>query len=201
MTGEDQSAYQAAREQGQQVLVSTVLALASEMIAQEGAAALSMRKLAQAAGCSTTVLYTLFGGKDGILNALFLEGFARLNAAHSALPPNLDPIEQILSLCRVYREVALANPSHYALMFGGGSAFTPTPASRKAAIGAMQPLMMAIEQARDAGALRVDDIDELGMMLWSMGHGFVSLELAGMTLAPERAESLYEAAIRRMLGA
>lgn len=201
MSDTNHSAYQAAREQGQQVLVNTVLALASEMIAREGAAALSMRKLAQAAGCSTTVLYKLFGGKDGILNALFSEGFARLSAAHAQVSKTTDALADIVALCLAYRHVALANPSHYAIMFGGASDFTPSAASRAAALSAMQPLMNAIARAREAGVLRVEDVAEFGMMLWSMAHGFVSLELAEMSLAAERAESLYMAALQRMLGA
>jgi AcrR family transcriptional regulator len=200
MSDSDHSAYQAAREQGQQVLVNTVLALASEMIAHEGTAALSMRKLAQATGCSTTVLYTLFGGKDGILNALFSEGFARLGAVHAQLGTTIDPRADIIALCLAYRRVALANPSHYAIMFGGSVDFTPSPASRDTALAAMHPLMQAIERARAAGVLVVDDTEAFGTMLWSMAHGFVSLELAGMTLAKDQAESLYTAAIERMLG-
>jgi AcrR family transcriptional regulator len=196
--------YQIAREAGQQVLYETVLALASSMIAESGVGALSMRNLAGAAGCSTTVLYTLFGSKAGILEALFVDGFARLGAAHAALGPLADSRERVIALCLAYRRFALDHPTHYHIMFGGAlEADTPlSAASKGAALDAMRPLMQAVAgvlEIRDEGR-ELSEAADLGMMLWSAAHGFVSLELAGMSLAPERAEALYMTALRRLLG-
>lgn len=45
----------------------------SRLLTQEGSAALTLRRVATDAGCSTTVLYTMFGGKDGPAEALYRE--------------------------------------------------------------------------------------------------------------------------------
>lgn len=199
-SGHSRSPYQRSKEQGQHLLVNEVMRLASHIIAQEGASGLSMRRLAQAAGCSTTVLYHLFGAKHGIVEALFLEGFQRLVDVQTALPSEADPRQRILALCRSYRQVALENPTHYAIMFGQAIPdFQPSPEARQQALRSMQVLMQAIEMARQAAVLHIENSEDFGMMLWSTAHGFVSLELAGMGLAPERARELYEAAIERLL--
>lgn len=200
-SGRSSSPYQRSKEQGQHLLISEVMRLASHIIAQEGASGLSMRRLAQAVGCSTTVLYHLFGAKHGIVEALFLEGFQRLVDVQAALPFEADPRQRILALCRSYRQVALENPTHYAIMFGKAiSDFEPSPETRQQALQSMQALMQAVEMARQAAVLHIENSEDFGMMLWATAHGFVSLELAGMSFAPERASELYEAAIARLLG-
>ena len=60
-------------EQGQRILEA-----ASELLSEEGASALSVRRIATAAGCSTMGLYSRFGGKDGVVDELYVEGFERL---------------------------------------------------------------------------------------------------------------------------
>jgi AcrR family transcriptional regulator len=192
--------YQEAREQGQQVLMDTLLRLATSVIVNEGAAALSMRKLAQMAGCSTTVLYNLFGAKNGIIDALFVDGFRRLETAHAALPVTADPLQRILDLCLAYRQVALMYPTHYAIMFGKAVPdYTPSDASKQFALNAMQPLQEAVAAAMEATALNNPSAEEMAMILWSVAHGFVSLELAGMMPHPERTEAMYVAALKRIL--
>src|ERR1700741_3796419 len=61
-----------------------MLDAATRLLVEEGAAALTVRKVAEAVNCSTTLLYSLFGGKDGLSNALYLEGFARLKQEYAA---------------------------------------------------------------------------------------------------------------------
>src|ERR1700741_2206584 len=60
-----------------------MLDAASRLLVEEGAAALTVRKVAEAVNCSTTLLYSIFGGKDGLSNALYLEGFARLKREYA----------------------------------------------------------------------------------------------------------------------
>jgi AcrR family transcriptional regulator len=191
--------YQHARERGQQLLTETLLALATDIIVTEGAGALSMRRLAQAAGCSTTVLYNLFGAKNGVIDALFIDGFRRLAEAQAALSVVDDPRQRVIDLCLTYRQVALSYPTHYAIMFGNAVPdYTPSQASKQVALNAMDSLQQAV-MAMDASLLGGVSAEQLAMILWSVAHGFVSLELAGMNPMPERAEELYLAALRRIM--
>ncbi|MDP9356610.1 MAG: TetR/AcrR family transcriptional regulator, partial [Chloroflexota bacterium] len=70
--------YEAIQAEGQAALRRAILDEAILLLVEEGLQGLSLRRIAGAVGCSTTVLYTLFGGKSGIVEALWLEGFARL---------------------------------------------------------------------------------------------------------------------------
>ncbi|MEI8238364.1 MAG: hypothetical protein WCI22_03000, partial [Actinomycetota bacterium] len=54
--------------------------LTASIVAVEGLD-ISLRRVAEAVNCSTTLLYSLFGGKDGLADELYLEGFARLKRA------------------------------------------------------------------------------------------------------------------------
>ena len=55
-----------------------LLAAAHDLLATEGPAALTVRRIAAAAGMSTMNVYSRFGGKDGVLDELFIDGFRRL---------------------------------------------------------------------------------------------------------------------------
>ncbi len=60
-----------------------LLDAASEMLVHGGPDAISLRKLAARIGTSTMAVYTAFGGKDGLIAALFTEAFNRLAAAEA----------------------------------------------------------------------------------------------------------------------
>ena len=64
------TAYARARDRGSETLRRALLDTASRLLVKEGPQALTMRRVAAAAGCSTTVLYTVFGGKNGIAEGL-----------------------------------------------------------------------------------------------------------------------------------
>src|SRR5215467_4809505 len=91
-------------EQGRRILEA-----ASELLSKEGANALSVRRIAAAAGCSTMGLYSRFGGKDGVVDELYAEGFERLVEAMRQNPLTDDPLADLRRGANCYRETALAN--------------------------------------------------------------------------------------------
>src|SRR3954447_10235717 len=77
---------------------------AGRILSAEGAAALSLRRLAGATGTSTMAVYTLCGDKQGLLAAMYREGFARLGAAlHAAADGVDDPLTALAELGLAYR--------------------------------------------------------------------------------------------------
>ena len=66
-----------------------LLDAASEMLVHGGPDAISLRKLAARVGTSTMAVYTAFGGKDGLIAALFMEAFDRL--ANDATRDSITP--------------------------------------------------------------------------------------------------------------
>src|SRR5260370_26962271 len=97
------SRYEQALREGHQTLRAAVLDVAGEILAAEGIAGLTMRRLASALGCTTTVLYTMFASKQGLVDAMYREGFERLTARLRAIPRDAPPAERL-------RRSALAYP-------------------------------------------------------------------------------------------
>lgn len=157
-----------------------VLRVADELLDSDGPDALSLRKIADLAGTSTQAVYTQFGGKPGLADAMFRSGYQRLADELDALPEVADPIERMRTLSLAYRRVALANPEHYKLMTGRPIAdYDPPRESLRFAATTMEPLVDAVRQACASGAL-VGDPHTVATRLWAAGHGRVSLELHGL---------------------
>ncbi|MBL7253237.1 TetR-like C-terminal domain-containing protein [Paractinoplanes lichenicola] len=120
-------------------------------------------------------VYTLFGDKRGLLNAMHEEGFRRLDAKLAAVRPTDDPLADLIALGLAYREAALASPHLYGLMFGR------TPAEdqpREAADATYGRLTEAVTRCRTAGVFRDEPgAERVALHLWSVVHGMVSLEL------------------------
>jgi AcrR family transcriptional regulator len=156
-----------------------LLAIANEFVRTEGPHSLSLRRIAQLAGTSTQSVYTEFGGKGGLADAVFRSGFEQLAAelTVASLPDN--PIARIRTLASVYRRVAINNPAHYQLMTGAPIAeYRPSEQSLRYAASTMEPLRIAVRDAIDEGLLHGSP-DEVAEDLWAIGHGYVSLEISG----------------------
>lgn len=158
-----------------------LLTAAERLLHDAGPHALSLRRIAELAETSTQAVYTEFGGKHGLADALYLEGYRRLTEALEAVPPANDPLERIHALGMAYRDNALANPHLYALMTGRPvPEFEPPVESRRRARGSFRILVEAIDEARAAGALANVESRHLAHLLWAAGHGYVGLALHGL---------------------
>jgi AcrR family transcriptional regulator len=166
------------------LLVKTVAAL----LADEGPAAVQARRVAREIGASTTAVYHYFGGMPELLRAVVEEGFRRLDAELATVPISDDPVADICRLALAYRKTARRNPHLYDLMFGlsapggyrpAGMTLADSPANTKAARGAYAHLVNAAERAMRAGRLRAGEPAHAAAQLWSILHGYVTLELSG----------------------
>jgi AcrR family transcriptional regulator len=180
------------RQRGQDALRSFLLDAAGRLLADEGAGALTMRRIAAEVGCSTTVLYTLFKNKDGLVSGLYREGFERFRRRIAALPPAADPIQRVHDLAAAYRASALAEPNYYRVMFlGAVPGYAPSGEALAAGDATFAYLADAARACMDAGIYRPGDPYAVAQVLWSAAHGVISLELAGI-LEPD--EERYRAA-------
>ncbi len=181
-----------------------VLEVAARLLAEDGPHALSLRRIAAEAGGSTQLVYTLFGGKPGLADALYAEGFRRLGVAmaHALAdaPPAGDP-ERLMALGRGYRAFALAEPAFFSVMFGRAiPGFTPTRATRGAGRSAtLGQVVQATQECLDAGTLVAPDAERLARACWATAHGVAALEVAG--LGGEDAAAVAELALRAPLEA
>jgi AcrR family transcriptional regulator len=155
-----------------------LLAAAHDLLATEGPAALSVRRIAAAAGMSTMNLYSRFGGKDGVLDELFIDGFQRMAEEMADAPTTDDPVADLISCGRAYRQFARRNPTYYSLMFDRVVPdYRPSPAALDAALGGLGRVVARVERAIAAGKVREGDPFQIAAALWACDHGLASLEL------------------------
>ena len=90
-----------------------------ELVAQEGAQALTLREIARRAGVSHGAPRRYFPTHLELLSAIARRGFAELGeqAKSTIADGTASPRAQVTALGRVYLEFALANPGMYELMF------------------------------------------------------------------------------------
>jgi AcrR family transcriptional regulator len=160
---------------------SALLDAASELLEQEGPDALSVRRIAAAAGVAPMGVYNHFSSKFGIINALFELGFERLSAELAKVSAMPDPLEALVESGRCYRSLALAQPMMYQLMFlRAVSGFEPSEEALVMAANAFDGLVAAVRRAMESGQIIGGDATLTAHMLWANHHGWVALELAGM---------------------
>jgi AcrR family transcriptional regulator len=157
---------------------SLLLKAASDLLATEGAGALTVRRIANVAGVSTMNVYSRFGGKDGVVEQLFVEGFNRLRSAMGSVVMTDDPIADLLSCGLSYRRFAIDNRTLYSVMFDGVVPdYEPSIEAQLIASTTLELLADRLERAMKAGALRPADRLHTAALVWATCHGVVSLEL------------------------
>jgi AcrR family transcriptional regulator len=155
-----------------------LLAAAHDLLATEGPAALTVRRIAAAAGVSTMNVYSRFGGKDGVLDELFIDGFQRMADEMADTPTTDDSVADLLACGRAYRQFARRNPTYYSLMFDRVVPdFQPSERAVEAALGALGRVVARVERAMEAGKVREGDPFEVAAALWACDHGLASLEV------------------------
>jgi AcrR family transcriptional regulator len=156
---------------------SAIIEAAGRLLREEGPGALTVRRIATEAGGSTMNVYSRFGGKDGVLDALYREGFEQLAHGMMQSPRTADPVADLCRCGAAYRTFALGHPAYYTIMFDRAvPGFTPTPESRAFAGSTLGMLAERVQRAIDAGQL-AGVANELAADLWATNHGLVSLEL------------------------
>ncbi|HEY4345909.1 MAG TPA: TetR/AcrR family transcriptional regulator [Parvibaculum sp.] len=181
---------------------AALLDAASEMLMRGGPDAISLRKLAANVGTSTMAVYTAFGGKEGLITALFEEAFDRLAAAQNAVPKSPEPLLWLEGLGRAYRRFALDNPSYYALMISVTMPVSETirheerssnpPARGISRYASYQNLHDAVQACIDDGSFPSDvDTMMIADAFWATVHGLCSLELAGFYASAEAAQERF----------
>jgi AcrR family transcriptional regulator len=193
--------YQMARAAGDDVVRRGLLELAARLLAEDGPQALTLRHLAQRANCSTKVVYTLFGGKNGLSEGLKVEGFARLRfTVERERRRHRDPVQALLPVMLTYRSFALANRALFGVMFGNAlPEHVPTEYSRQQARLALGAVESAVAEARAAVGAGPDDAREAAVRLWAAVHGPVTLEVEGITPFDRDGERLARLAVTDVL--
>lgn len=182
-------------------LATALLEAAAQLLAEEGTAGLTTRRLAAAVGTSTTVVYTHFGGMDNLVRAMVHEGFARLHSRMSTVVATGDAVADIMALGYAYRANALDHPQLYLVMFGSAAlgGFALADGDRQHGRYTLEPLVEAVARAIAQDRFRPGDPLLTAQNMWISLHGLVSLELGGYLISPYDAETCFEAQLRSLM--
>ena len=150
----------------------------ARIIAVEGPAAVSARRLGREVGASTSALYTHFGGMAEFRRAVRGEGFARLATHLDAVPITDDPVADLTRLGWAYCTNALTNPHLYRVMFMEAPI---DPADAQTGWDTFERLVSTVQRCMDAGRfVRCPTALHGAEQIWTMTHGVVSVVLSGM---------------------
>lgn len=162
-----------------------LIAAAIKLLAEEGPEALVLRRVASRAEVSTMAVYSRFGDKAGLLEAIYMAGVERLEHAMSEANDHPSPLTRAIDLAMAYRRFALANPALYSLMFERLVGFDPTPELRTQALGATFSLVVAaMTDAAEENLLDTKNALMAAYIVWTAAHGAVSLELIHAARSP-----------------
>jgi AcrR family transcriptional regulator len=100
---------------------ASIINAARVLVLEDGWAALSIRKIAEAIEYSVPVIYDHFENKDAILSEFTMTGYNML-AQHLKLVKShhLEPCQQLDAMAIAYWNFAFENKEYYQLMFGLG---------------------------------------------------------------------------------
>ena len=188
-------------------LAARLLAEAEALVRRDGPDGIALRELARACGSSTMAIYTLYGGKPGLMQALYAVGFARLHAYALSAEHRDAPLRWMVRQMLAYRRFALDHTGLYRLMFGGEKRFTPTGrhirfASLAAPVDDAYPAFAALIDAVGTCLAHhretppdATEVQDLAFLVWGQMHGLVGLEIAGYA-DPDDAVARYHNAVR-----
>ena len=170
-------------------LRTALIETAARLIAEEGSAGLSLRRLANEVGTSTMAIYTHFGSMDEVRGAVRREGFARLAAHLGGVEETGDTVADLTLLGWAYYRNAVTNPNLYRAMF---MEYPVAVSHVGVGIETFVVLVLAVDRCIRAGRFIPADPAELATQVWSMEHGIVALHLGGF-LSSEQALATFTA--------
>jgi AcrR family transcriptional regulator len=168
-----------------------LIEVAADILSEDGPAALSARRLARDAGTSTMAVYTHFGGMPGLVRAVVAEGFARLHARVAEVEQTEDPVTDLIGAAAAYRAHALADPHLFSVMFGSASLgqYRLTTEELEVGLAAFDQLAGIVARVMDVGAIRAGDPRAVAGQFWAALHGYVMIEINGLSHVVEDPET------------
>jgi AcrR family transcriptional regulator len=171
-----------------------LLVAAGRILAGEGAAQLTMRRLAGEVGATTSAIYALFGSKQEVVRAMYREGFEHLTRLEAEVD-QADPVARIRALAYAYRRAALDRPHLYQVMFACPVPdFIPDDEDMAIGQGSLFILRDAVADAVAAQAIR-GDVDTITVAMWALVHGLASLELNGSLAHQTDPDAVWETSL------
>ena len=177
-------------------------AAARRLLDEEGASAVTMRRVAEPIGITPMAIYRHYPNRAALLNALVDAGFSELAASLASKRFSGSAEERLLKMMDVYLDFSIRSPRLFALMFlekrEGARRFPEDFMAGRSPTANLVAEVVAEGMKR--GEFRKDDALEIVFGLGALAHGFTLLYLGGrIDATPARFRALYRRAFRRFI--
>ena len=162
----------------------TLLETAVQVLDEAGLEALSLRKLAAAAGVSHNAPYMHFANRNALLAGIAHYGFLELTVRLKALmvTESRDWQEMLIEGCQAYVNFGVERPELFRVMFMDHD-WEAVPELHEDSLAALQVLTDALTEGQRLGHVRDGDSAEFAAFVWSLLHG-VSVLMARRVETP-----------------
>jgi AcrR family transcriptional regulator len=183
-------------------LRAALLDEAAAMIAEGGAASVTMRALGQRLGVSRAAAYRHFADKGELLVGVAAAGFGRLRDRLRTVDADAprSSVERVRRMGEEYVRFALENPAHYRLMYGKEALGRQEhPELREAGSALFEQLVDVIQAYQRSGGIKREDPRALAYVAWSAVHGLASLLVDGQIQGADDVDGLIRQTTRTVL--
>ena len=163
-------------------LKNALIRAGGEILAREGASALSLRKVAREAGVSHSAPYAHFKDKQALIAAISMEGFNQLLSNLEKVEKEyIDAPERLLVEAGwVYIQFAMQESDIFKVMFSGVlEKEKDYPELVEVIQKTFQMVVRVVVACQATGILMEEDTSLTAMTIWSQIHGLVCLYLDG----------------------
>jgi AcrR family transcriptional regulator len=177
-----------------------ILAEAEEVVAAEGARAVTMRGVAARVGVTPMALYRHFAGRDALMAAIVDEAQATFFQYLQRSLAESTAERRFFAAGGQYLAFALEHRRRYAVLFmepvSSASETTAAGTVWKDAV-TFRFLVDRIRDCTAEGVLAVGDPEDAALTVWAHVHGLVSLHLAGkLPVDDTRFHAIYRRSVR-----
>jgi AcrR family transcriptional regulator len=161
---------------------------ARAILVAEGAAAVSIRRVATAVGVTPMATYRHYANREALLNAVADEEFTALAKRWEAPEQLGDPLTRLYELLDAYLDFALGTPHLYSFLIVDrreGALRYPED-FRAGRSDAFARLMQVVGHGMLTKAFRTDDLVEVALTLTAQLQGLIQLYLSDRVALPEK---------------
>lgn len=158
-----------------------ILEAGRELFLREGFEGVSVRRIAERAGCSPGMLYHFFTSKELLLARLVESTFDKLDERMARYASaGGDPLRRLQQTLHAYVEFGFEHPHEYLFLFAHGHGqLAPDVLSvfETRGIACFRRIRVLCEQTKAEGLLRKElgSPDEIAQALWASIHGLIHL--------------------------
>ena len=160
-----------------------LLDAALDLIAGEGASAVSLRSLARRLGVSHAAPANHFPDKAALFTAIAVEGFTLLSeamvAAVGQLGPGASAGQRFRAVGGAYTGFAVAHPAHFAVMWQRDLLHPDDPELAAAGDRTFELLLGGVRDIQAEGWAAGAEPQAVAYLAWSVVHGLAALWLGG----------------------